>query len=274
MGFQTTANSNKFIFGSAKIEVGADLAHLYDLGAARGVKLKESYESVEIEIDNTANVIVGVKSPTIEIEGSLLEIDLDKLAVIRGGIDTVTPIAAAKVNDAEQEVASGDWAFNEFIEIENQNGDGSVLQIDAQGYVNVEGSVDGALTHGTDYYMVKNGQGKWGIMCLDTGSGGCSTESQVLTIAYDYTPNASRQFDTGGTVTMAAKVVRLTHTNDAGEIFQATIWSAKATEGMEISFPSDNGNEVMEIPFKMKGTPDTTRSAGAQLFQLIDERTY
>jgi hypothetical protein len=93
MSYQTTANSNAFIIGSCRVSIPSSSGGYVDLGAARGVKLTESWDVMRVEIDNTPPVIVGAKKQVVEVEGNLLELDFHKLATLRGGIDTWTPVS-------------------------------------------------------------------------------------------------------------------------------------------------------------------------------------
>jgi hypothetical protein len=94
MPFSTTANSNAFVMGSASIYISGSTdkstttGSFLNLGAARGVKLTESWDSVEIEVDNTPNVTIGAKNQQITLEANLLELNFEKMKFIRGGLDT------------------------------------------------------------------------------------------------------------------------------------------------------------------------------------------
>ncbi len=88
--FQTTANSNAFVLGSCRISVPSSSGGYVNLGAARGVKLTETFDSVEIEIDNTPKVVVGAKNQQVMVEGSLLEIDWHRLAALRGSMQSTS----------------------------------------------------------------------------------------------------------------------------------------------------------------------------------------
>jgi hypothetical protein len=181
MGYQTTANSNAFIMGSCKIHISGSTekstttALFLELGAARGVKITETWDNVEIETDNTPKITLGAKNQQITVEGNLLELNFEKLELMRGGIDTFS--------------------------------------------------------------------------------------------------TTTFTFDTGGNVTIAPQAIYLTHTTASTETVQATIFYASLTEGLTISFPGDDKTEVAEIPFKFVGKCQSTRTAGAQLYSIVDNRS-
>lgn len=86
--YQTSANKNAFLMGSCRMYVPSSSGGYVNLGSARGVKITEAWETYEVEPDNTPTVIIGVKNQTITVEGNLLELNLQKLARMRGGLDS------------------------------------------------------------------------------------------------------------------------------------------------------------------------------------------
>lgn len=100
---------------------------------------------------------------------------------------TETLVPGTPVPSVNQTVNSWDWSYNSFIEIDNQNGDKSIITINS-----VTGSVDWALVANTDYYLGKNEDGKYGIFVIDSAT--VTTEVQNIVIDHAYTPNASSSF--------------------------------------------------------------------------------
>ena len=181
--YQSTANSNAFVMGSVRISIPTSTGGYIPLGAARGVKVTEAWEPYEIEVDNCPLVIKGIKNQTITVEGTLLEVNFQRLAALRGGID-----------------------FSSF-----------------------------------------------------------TVASTMMTFA------------SGGNVTITPKAIYLTHiaASTAGtstETITTTINWASVTDPMVIPFPSDSGNDVAEIPFKVKGTCQSSVTVGTQLYSIIDLR--
>lgn len=265
MGAQVTPVTETFILGSGDVLIGDDVTSLVSLGAANSIKFEESFEKIEMEIDNAGKIDYGIKNQEAIVSGEFLEIDLERLADARGGIDTYSTTAGVLVSGAEQEVSSGDWGFDNFIELENQNYDESEPTVNS-----VTGSVDGAGA--ADDYDVVCVNGKWGIVPKDGTN--FEYEDQDLTINYDYTPAASKSLSSGGKVSIDPKVVRILHTDEDGNTFSVTLYSAKIQEGMTLEFPSDNADEAMAVPFSFKGTCDTSRTVGDQLFVIEDTRSY
>jgi hypothetical protein len=176
MAYASTANSNAFLMGSCRISVPSSSGGYVQLGSARNVKITEKWDSFEIETDNTPPIIKGIKSQTIEVEGVLLELNLQKFKVMRGGIDSFS--------------------------------------------------------------------------------------------------TATFTFDSGGNVTITPQALYLTHVSPtSSETIVATIYYAAVTEGLTIPFPSYDKTDVAEIPFKFKGVCQSTRTAGQQLYNIVDTRS-
>ncbi|HSV96774.1 MAG TPA: hypothetical protein VLM75_07550 [Spirochaetota bacterium] len=264
---QVTANTNKFIFGSGDFQIGSSIETLASMGALRGAVFTEEWEEVEIETDNAGRPIKRIKNQKAKLAAGLLELDLNRLNVARGGLDVLTPVAGTIVGGEEQLVVSGTWVFNEVIPIEHQNGDGTIITVNS-----VVGSTNAVLVEGTDYFVVLMPDGRYGVMPIDSAT--FTTAAQNLTIDYDYTPNASIKFTSGGKFTINPRVCRLIHTDANGKKLQLTIYAGKVAKGFEFTFPSDDADDVMETSFEMVGDLDTTRTAGDQLYEIIDERSY
>jgi len=90
----TVQNANTIRFGSAKFEVGEDIDNMVDLGAMRGVVFEETWDEVRVVSDNAGVIKVGVNNHMASIEGQLMEINLETLYLLRGGIDKLEHIEA------------------------------------------------------------------------------------------------------------------------------------------------------------------------------------
>jgi len=101
--------------------------------------------------------------------------------------------------------------------------------------------------------------------------GGIVTGGTVY-VNYTYTPLASRTLKGGGLTTFTARVCRFTNTDSSGNVFRITVYSATPDSGIVLDFPSDDGEDPMLCPISMTGVPDTTLTAGEQLFEIYDEQ--
>lgn len=262
----TVQNGNAIRFGSGKVEVGDDINSLVDLGAMKGVKFEETWDEIEVESDNAGTVTLGTSNHKASIAGDLMEIELANLAEVRGGIDKYETIPGVLVPNATQTVKAGDWSYDDFIKIENQNGDGTAITVNS-----VTGATDGALIAGDDYILGKNEKGEYGIFIQDGTT--LTAENQDLVVDYDYTPNKAVKLSSGGKTTINPKVVRITNVNELGKKFQITIFKARNSQGISIELKSDESGEVATTPLNLTGELDANRDPGAQLFEIYDEQS-
>lgn len=265
---QTTVQKSEAIrLGSVKAEVAATIAGPWtNLGALRDAHAQETWEKVTVESDNAGDVKEYIKNQQIKITALLLEYDLEILDALRGDIDEYSTTAGSLVSGATQAVASGSWGYNDPIVVENQNGDGSALTINS-----VTGSVDGALVSGTDYFVGEDENGDTVVTVIDTAT--VTTESQTITIDYDYTPNASKNITTGGNKTMSNFAAKLTNANEDGENWIIQIYKCSIDDGLDLSFQSDEADDVNGVKIAFTGILDVSRSIGDQLYAITDEQS-
>lgn len=262
---QTTVQESRAIrFGSGMVEVGDSLATMVDLGAMRDVMFEETWEKVRVMSDNAGEIAVGIRNHRAAVQGNLMEINLENLHLIRGGLDKYSTEAGTLVSDARQTIAAGDWTFGRFIKIEHQNYDKDEITIN---------SVTGNSTTyvaDTDYMLVQDGAGNWGVIVLDTAT---TDEDHHLTIDYDYTPAAKKVFSSGGKISIEPRIVRITNTNEEGKEFRITVFAAETENGISIDLPGDEEEDPAMTEIRLEGTCDESRPAGEQLFMIEDFQT-
>ena len=101
---------------------------------------------------------------------------------------------------------------------------------------------------------------------------GSIADGEAVNVAYSYTPNSSVKVTSGGKTAITDKVVRITNTNESSKKLQITMYKCTIESGWTYDFPADNNFDAAMIHIKMKGTLDSTRTAGDQLFEIIDEQ--
>jgi hypothetical protein len=252
--------------GSVKVEVGDTIGSLVSLGTGNAAKWSEKKTTQDLISDNGGWIKTFLKEQTCEVEFTMLEIDLNILQQARGGIDEYSTIAGTLITGYSQSIASGAWSYNKFIKFSNQNGAGTIITP-----TSVTGSTNGLLVADTDYYIGQNTAGEYGIYIIDSAT--VTTESQIITIIYNYTPNAAVVMTSGGNVTVNSKIVRLTNTDENGKIFRITIYKAINSEGLSIDFPTDDEGKAWENTIKFTGYKDAVRTIGDQLFEIYDEQS-
>ncbi len=256
--------ANAIRFGSGKFEVSSDgWATSKDLGAMRNIIFEETWDELIVKSDNAGDVQVGIRNQKAALVGDLMEFDLEKMDILRGGIDLFTEPAGDPVTDHNQVVLAGSWLFNVFIPFDKQNGDGSKITP-----TSVTASIDGVLAIDVDFDIVKDSSGRWGITITDSTL--VSTEDQNVTIVYDYTPSAHKLLKSGGLFVMSAVQARITNVNEAGKNFIITLKKANSASGITIALQPDEGEDAAVCPIRIAGTCNPDLTEGEQLFKIED----
>lgn len=258
----TVQNSNSIRFGSAKFEVGPDINSLVDLGAMRGIVFEESWDEVRVTSDNAGIIRVGINNHTASIEGELMEINLQTLATIRGGIDKFETIAGTPQNVTDEEVSlTGEVQKR----LAHKNGDGTVVTSVAAK------SEDGATTYveGTDYVLAVDSAGYTVIARVE---GGAITSGGIVKVDYTYTPLSAQKLLSGGLGTFQPRIARITNYDDQDKEFRITVYNSSPENGLNITFPEADSEDPAMTPIRMTGSPDTKRAIGEQLFEIYDEQ--
>lgn len=225
---------NALLAEAADIFVGADAGSLINFGSLRNVQFNGEIIQVKIDSDNNGTILNKARLNGSITADWLEPGDMANLEELFKGLVTLSTTAGTPVAGATQALASP-FVANDFYLIENQNGDGTIITINT-----VTGGTDGALTADDDYHLVIDDQGDYGII-LNTVAGGTNitTLTQVVTIDYDYTPNASRNLVGGASMQTATdRYVRLVaeSEDDAAVTRQIDLAAAVASSPMLLQF--------------------------------------
>jgi len=265
MGQTTVQKSGAIKLGSALMEVGDSIGSLQNLGAMRGIAVTETFDKIEVESDNAGVIKEYIKNQRVGITGSLIEIDLEMLDEIRGGIDTYAPIAAAPADPTtDEKVILPD---TDLVRLLHKMGDGTEVTAIV---VTDQQATPVTFVLNTDYVV---GVDSAGYTCLARIVGGDSDDNEEGLVDYQYTPNASKKLTSGGKKTILPKVVRLTNKDQNSKMFRITIYFASIEEGITFEFPSDEAEDVMVAPINLVGKVDVDRTIGDQLYEIIDEQS-
>lgn len=232
--------------GSAKLEIGANFGALSDIGAVRNIKFNSKKRNFEIKFDNVAAIQKFADGDRFSVTFDMNELDLVKLQIMEAGWMTNSNVAGTPVAGATQAITGASYAYNDFIEIEHQNGDGSVITINS-----VTGSTNGALVADTDYVLIQNEEGNYGIAIIDSAT--VTTMSQVFTIDYDYTPNAAIESTFAQFGTKTKKVLRLTNTNSASKDFVVEMTDVTNVSQISLPFLADDAEDIMSVSIELEG---------------------
>lgn len=264
MVFQTAVqNVTALKFGSSKIEAGADVGSLVNLGVSGNIEFSESFTPLVIKPSNAQEIRVGNTQHFASVKFELWEFKLANVIALRGGMDTAGSVAGASTPVVDElHVLTGVTA----VRLNYKNGSGAVVTS-----ISVKDSANTSAVQNTDYVISVDSAG-WTCIARVSASTVITTGEQVK-VSYTYVPYASATMTTGGLITIAPKVVRLTNINAAGKAFRITVYSATNQKGIELKFPDDESADNMKPVFELKGVTDVTRTAGDQLFEIYDEQS-
>lgn len=256
--YQTVAKNLAAVrFGSAKIEIGTSTADLQDLGMVTSVQFAESFTPVELKPDNAVKYTKAIKEHVCKLSFEMWELDLTKLALLRGGIDTSDSTAAVSVSVSnEPHTLNG----TDIAWLAHANGDGT----------EVSAIVVTDAVRNADYVIVVGTDGRTGIARVAASS--VISDAEGVLVDYAYLPLKNKTMSTGGLNTIADRYFRVTNINSAGKTFQIDIYKAKITGGLDFSYPADDGDDPLKPKIEVEGTYDITRVAGDQLFMITDEQ--
>ena len=236
---------NAIRLGSLRVLIGADASSLVDIGTIRSGVFNNLSENQEVAFDNAPSLRKFVNGNKASLACEIQEINLTNIAVMDGGLLTLDTVAGTLVSGESQAVASGAWAYEKFIALENQNGDGSKPTINS-----VTGGTDGALTVNDDYFVTQVGN-QWGIVVRDGTN--TTTENQSITVDYDYTPNASKRITFNETGTKNTFYMRLINTDADGNRLMFDLERVTNTTPISLPFASDAEAEVASLPVTLEG---------------------
>jgi hypothetical protein len=257
--------SNTVRFGSGKFEIGDSVGSLVNVGAFRGGKFEETYEKVSVMSDNAGEVYAGIKNHKAILSCELIEVNLDVLAKVNKGLSSVALNTTTPVAITDESVT-----LNGVVGVRLANKSASGAIVTSVTVTHASGTP--TYTRGTDYELIVDSAGYTVIARAGTGSPGIA-DGQTVLVDYTYTPAANRLYKSGGLVQLTPQVVRFTNTRVSDDKkFEITVFKATAANGIALEFPADDGDDVLRTPISMEGTCLTSRTAGDQLFEILDEQ--
>lgn len=168
----------------ATLKAQIDALSLERIASVVDVQYIENYaDAVKVETDDNG-VIYNATVPTPRVTWNFYEVlNSALLSKIYG--KSILNVAGTLVSGYSQPVVSGAWTYDNFIKFDFQNGDGSKITP-----TSVTAGTNGPLVLNTDYFIVQDDNGNWGIIVRDSTT--VTTEAQSITIVYNYTPNAAK----------------------------------------------------------------------------------
>lgn len=145
--------------------------------------------------------------------GDLLSWDSSILEKIMGGLFVRTAVAGTPVVDDLQIILPG-YVYSKIYNFEKQQASGAVPSAISLAQESAVGSgvYSTPLVLDTDYHIVRNGNGEWGVVLLDTAT---VDNTLGVQITYSYTPAAGAYLKAGTTRHILSNIaVRFRHYTD------------------------------------------------------------
>jgi len=245
MSRQTTVQKSPAIRqGSVRVQVGTSFASLVDVGALRKPVMKSLVENQEITFDNVASLIKFVKGQRVQFTFDLAEVNLTNLAVLDGGILTLSTVAGSATPVTDEAKGTG-WTIAQPIKLNNKNGANTIVT----SIVVKENAV--TLVANTDYksYVADGTNGELGYTYIVP----LTARTLAITVSYSYTPNASKKvvFSDSGSKTL--NCMRISNTDANGKLFQIDIQNGTNFAPISMTFASDIQDDVAILPVDFQG---------------------
>ena len=262
---QTSVQKKRTVrYGSVKVLIGERFDKLTDIGAARSVAIKESMSTADIESDNAGVIATLQTEHKMELTFDSLEVNFEKYAMARGGIDNINSYDG-KTEETQQYIVEADtYKRGEEIKVPFKNADGSEVTINKVEKKNSSGNI---LIEETSYEKI----GTNGIKITDTK---ISPSTDTLIITYTrIMPKMVRMTTGGKSSTIKPKCIMLVNTNAEGKELRIYLPQASIAGGLEFSFPSDKAQDVLIGKLSFSATLAGSQQSGEQLAWYEDEQS-
>lgn len=268
---QTTPQlQNSITMGSAKIEMRAygSTGAYTDLGLASNIELTETITPAELKADNASPITIDLQEHSVTLKFDMLEQNLTNIYALRGGangLDTYATAAAEAVTVTDEvHTLTGVTG----VRLDNKNGAGTIVTS-----VTVTDINDNPATQNTDYILYVDGEGYTCIARVAAST--VITDGDGVEVDYTYTPLASKSLSTGGKSTIGyleAKLTNLKSISGTDKAKTITVYKCQVQTGLDYKFPAGDSTDPLAYPVELKGYDDATRTAGDQLYKIVDEQ--
>lgn len=262
---QTHVQNKKTIrTGSAQVLIGDRFDKLVDIGAGRNISLKEGLTTADIESDNAGTVATLTTEHKIEVSVDSLELNFEKYAMSRGGIDNIDTYDGKTEVIKEYVVEADTYTIGEEIKVPFKNADGSYPTVTKVEKKNSTGNI---LIEETSYEKI----GTNGIKITDNN---ISPSTDTLVITYKrIMPKMVRMTTGGKSASIKPKCIMLVNKNAEGKEFRIYLPQAAITGGLEFTFPADKSQDVMVNKLSFSATTAGSQKSGEQLAWYEDEQS-
>jgi len=224
-----------------------------------------SYDVQKVTGSSGEGLLRAFKNMAVEVSATLAQIELSNVSKLMSGAAPYAAVPASAAAPSTDTYAIAGWAKAKFIPFLNQNGAGTV-----PASISVESPASTTLTLDTDYSVIQNENGVWGVIMLDTAA--VVPASNALEVNYTHTPAASRGLTMGSaSVSVTPRSFRIRKQLATGKYFTVIIYSAVNTAGLSLSFPRYDNDSITTLPITIRGECDVSRADLDQLLSITDQ---
>lgn len=273
MPVQTTLKADVKFPDGCKVLVSIDGGSVYtDIGAIMSAVVNTlTYTENRIQTANAGDLDVQLSNFKIEGSFTLINLNLENIAKISGGLFTVVSTPGSPITSFnDQVIATGQTEAALINLIPNEDTNNTDIKFSAAPVItSITGSVDGALTGDDDYYIHPDSNSFSGYsVSFHTVGTTLTTMAQTFTIVYGTnTPVESDTLYCGdSTKVLEAFIFKFEHTDDNGLTRTLELFAVDSTSGgFQFNYKGANEEGVEEMPITFMAKLDTSRDNGRQL---------
>ena len=244
-----------------------DAGSWVDLGVTmEGGSLEATYETTKITGSQAEKILTAFRQFSVSSTFTLAQIKLENIQLLMSGATSYSATAAT-TEDKTENIASGDWAYDTVYSFEHQSEDGSKPTS-----IVIENPSGTTLTENTDYVIVESG-GQWGYYILSGAT--APDDTADLDIAYTIQILEKTELTMGDrsveVAPRAFKIQKNLGTDSSPKYFGVEIYSATNENGLTLSFPRYDEEDITTLEVQLTGDLDTTRGDLDKLLRVFDE---
>jgi hypothetical protein len=186
------------------------------------------------------------------------------------GLDTYSTQSASAVSVTDEaHVVSGTSSTGLIaVPLNYYNGDKTIVSS-----ITVKNAANTSAVLNTDYTISLGADGKTYISRVSASA--VLTDGGTAKVSYSYTPLANKSLSSGGKHNIGYLEIKLTNLKNISGTDKAktiTVYKVQVQSGLDYKFPAGDSTDPLAYPVELKGYDDATRTAGDQLYKIVDEQ--
>lgn len=266
----------------AKVEIKKAGGSYVDIGALNSaIGITINYTENQVVTANAGRLVKQIRDMVVNGSFTMINIKPDHIQAFSSGLITQVNTPGTEILSAafDDQVLDGFVANTKIPLVPIVTATGLPIRFSAAPTItSVTGTGTGAsglLAVNDDYTIIADASSASGysIVFNTAGSATVATTETITIVWGNNTPIARTTLSAGSsTAVLTPYALRFTHTDSAGKIRQAEIFSANTDAGsLGINFGGANEDGVEELPITFTGSLDTSLTDGYQLLSYIED---